>query len=254
MKKVFLVIIALILVLSSAVGLANELTKVYVFGKPLIISKDAAIIDGKLQTGGAAALIPESWEAGVVNDAVAATVRVTAYNGAGRSNTGGSGFNLSPEGLIITCAHVVDEAKSLRVAFHSGVSFPATVLALDSQKDLAVLSLELPRDNLPTVALGDALDLRVGDELVILGYPLGDYVVTPGVLSRLSPPALGDYRAPTLHLKAAVMKGNSGGPVINRAGAVVGVVSGSYNLQTDDQTIHYGVAVPINEAYRLLER
>ena len=252
MKKFFLILIALILILSSAAGIANEITKVYVYGKPFIINKDTAIIDGRIQSGVSTMPIPAGMEVETVSSAAAATVRVTAFAGAGRANTGGSGFNLSPEGLIITCAHVVDEAKSVRVTFRSGASFPVTVKAIDSQKDVAILSLDVPRDDLPAVALGDSLDVRVGDEIVILGYPLGDFLVTAGTIERLSPPAQGDYLAPTLHISAAVMQGNSGGPVLARDGKVVGIITGSYTRQTDSQTHRFGVAVPINEATRLL--
>ena len=254
MKNFFLVLFALVLVLSSAAGVANELTKVFKYGKPLIIGKDTVIIDGKIQTVDPAVSGADPLEDAAINNAARATVRVTANTGAGKLNNTGSGVNISPDGVIITCAHVIDEAVSVRVTFFNGRSFPAEVKATDKEKDLAVLILNRSRENLPVIALGDSWEVWAGDGITILGYPFGDFTITPGTIERLGFPSQGKYNAPTLHIRATVLKGNSGGPVIDHNGDVVGIIAGSYETEDDSQTSRFGVAIAINEVKPLINQ
>jgi len=251
MKRIVLVIIALALAVSSAAGLASEISKVYYQGKPLIIYKDIVIINGKLQTGVPLTISTDRAEEGAINNTAKATVRITAFTEAGRTNTAGSGVNISPEGLIITSAHVIVDAISVSVTFFNGRSFPAVITAIDHQMDIAVLSLGVPRDNLPAISLGNSHDVRVGDEITIFGYPLGDFSVTPGTISRTNVPR-GQYSVPSIHLDAIVLKGNSGGPVIDYYGNVIGIIVGSYYTEDEEQRVSSGVAIPIDEAKRLL--
>ena len=252
MQRIVLIFIALLLVISSAAGIISEISKVYLQGKPLVIGNDTAVIGGKIQTGVSVVVPPGYAAEGVIDNAVMATVRITAINEAGVPNSAGSGVSINPEGLIVTSAHVVDKAVSVNVTFFNGLSFPAGISEIDSDRDIAVLSLGVQRDNLPAISLGDSQNVSPEDKITILGYPLGDFSVTPGIISRTHVPS-GKYGGSTIQLDAIVLKGNSGGPVIDYNGNVIGIIVGSYYTEDPENRVQSGVAIPVDEAKLLLE-
>ena len=140
---------------------------------------------------------------------------------------GGSGFVVTPQGRIVTNAHVVDDADRVDVRFHGGELVRAEVVAVDPTRDLAVLQVD--RDGLPTVRLGSTDGVEVGDEVIAIGNALdivGEPTVTSGIVSALNRTiTLSDNTrlVRLIQTDAAINPGNSGGPLVNAAGEVIGV-------------------------------
>jgi serine protease Do len=138
----------------------------------------------------------------------------------------GSGFLIDPGGLIVTNAHVVEDADWVQVRLADGRRFQGKVVGQDGRVDLALVKID-GADNLPTLPIGDSNRVRVGEFVMALGHPFGlDQSVSFGIVSRKGRPL--DVAAPGfdfLQTDAAVNPGNSGGPLVNMAGQVVGVNS-----------------------------
>lgn len=139
-----------------------------------------------------------------------------------RSNALGSGFVVSGEGLIVTNNHVIDGADEIEVEFYSGARLPATLVGTDPTTDIAVLKVET--DNpLPFVKFGDSDAAEVGDWVLALGNPLGQgFSASAGIISAKSRALTGTYDD-FIQTDAAINRGNSGGPLFNLSGEVIGV-------------------------------
>ena len=138
----------------------------------------------------------------------------------------GSGFVIEPSGLIVTNAHVVEDANWLQVRLADGRRFNGKVIGQDSRVDLALVRID-GAANLPTLPLGDSNRLRVGEFVMAIGHPFGlEQSVSFGIVSRKGSPLT--VAAPGfdfIQTDAAINPGNSGGPLVNMAGQVVGVNS-----------------------------
>jgi len=159
----------------------------------------------------------------------------------------GSGFLIDRAGFILTNNHVIEAAQRITVTLADGRSFRAEVVGADAAIDVALLRIEGAAD-FPVAPLGNSDELRVGEWVCAIGNPLG-YVhsVTVGVVSfvgrKLFDPSLDDY----IQTDAAINFGNSGGPLINTRGEVVGI-----NSAVSSRTSSIGFAVPINQAVAVL--
>jgi serine protease Do len=138
----------------------------------------------------------------------------------------GSGFVIEPSGLIVTNAHVVEDADWLQVRLSDGRRFNGKVVGQDTRVDLALVRID-GASNLPTLPLGDSNRVRVGEFVLALGHPFGlEQSVSFGIVSRMGTPLT--VAAPGfdfIQTDAAINPGNSGGPLVNMAGQVVGVNS-----------------------------
>ena len=138
----------------------------------------------------------------------------------------GSGFLIDPNGLIVTNAHVVEDADYLQVRLADGRRFTGKVVGQDGRVDLALVRVE-GATNLPTLPIGDSNRLRVGELVMALGHPFGlEQSVSFGIVSRKGTPLT--VAAPGfdfIQTDAAINPGNSGGPLVNMAGQVIGVNS-----------------------------
>jgi S1-C subfamily serine protease len=159
----------------------------------------------------------------------------------------GSGVIIDKDGQVLTNAHVVDGAASLAIALDKGERLPARVMGLDPVLDIALLRAEV-RGPLPAARLGDSSALRVGDEVVAIGNPVGlDQTMTRGIVSGLNRLLPGVAEHPMVQTDAPINPGNSGGPLVDRCGTVVGI---NTFISEDAQSI--GFAVPINAAKSVL--
>ena len=157
----------------------------------------------------------------------------------------GSGFIVTPDGYIMTNAHVVDGATDVTVRLTDRREFTAKVVGSDKRTDIAVLKIDA--QNLPTVKIGDPSQLRPGEWVIAIGSPFGfDNSVTAGIVSGISRSLPQDNYVPFIQTDVAVNPGNSGGPLFNLAGEVVGI-----NSQIYSQTGGYmglSFAIPIDVA------
>ncbi|WP_299360357.1 DegQ family serine endoprotease [uncultured Paracoccus sp.] len=139
-----------------------------------------------------------------------------------RSTALGSGFVVSADGLIVTNNHVIDGADEIEVEFYSGGKLAAEVIGRDPNTDIAVLRVESDKP-LPFVSFGNSDDTRVGDWVLALGNPLGQgFSASSGIVSAKSRALTGTYDD-FIQTDAAINRGNSGGPLFNMDGEVVGV-------------------------------
>ena len=166
------------------------------------------------------------------------------------SNGGtGSGFIIAADGRLITNAHVVNGAETVRVTLKDGTSYEGKVLGTDSFTDVAVIKIDAT--DLPTVSMGNADALTPGEWAIAIGNPLGlDNTVTVGIVSALnrssSQVGVPDKRVKFIQTDAAINPGNSGGPLLNSKGEVIGINTA---IRADAQGL--GFAIPIGTAQRI---
>jgi serine protease Do len=160
----------------------------------------------------------------------------------------GSGFIVNPDGLVLTNAHVVADSDEVMVKLVDQREFKAKVLGTDPTTDVAVLKIEAK--GLPTVKLGDPAKTRVGDWVVAIGTPYGlDNTVTSGIVSAKSRSLPGDSVVPFIQTDAAVNPGNSGGPLFNMEGEVIGINSQIFSRSGGFQGLAF--AIPIDVALKV---
>jgi S1-C subfamily serine protease len=161
----------------------------------------------------------------------------------------GSGFILSTNGRLITNAHVVAGATSVKVTLKDGRTFEGRVVGTDPVTDIAAIEIEA--DNLPTVNLGKSADLIPGEWAIAIGNPLGlDNTVTVGIISALdrssSQVGVPEKRVSFIQTDAAINPGNSGGPLLNANGEVIGINTA---IRAGAQGL--GFAIPVETAERI---
>lgn len=161
----------------------------------------------------------------------------------------GSGFILTPDGFVMTNAHVVEGAEEVIVTLTDKRELKAKIIGADKRTDVAVVKIEAT--GLPHVRVGDVNRLKVGEWVMAIGSPFGlDNTVTAGIVSAKGRDT-GDY-LPFIQTDVAINPGNSGGPLINMRGEVVGINSQIYSRSGGFMGISF--AIPIDEATRVAEQ
>jgi len=164
---------------------------------------------------------------GVVEITVTTSAAASPFGGSGTAKAQGSGWVYNSSGNIVTNEHVVDGASSISVRFWNGKTYSASVVGTDKSTDLAVIKVDAPSSELHPLSVGNSADLQVGDGVVAIGSPFGlEETVTSGIVSALHRA----IEAPnnftindSVQTDAAINHGNSGGPLLNSQGQVVGV-------------------------------
>jgi len=163
----------------------------------------------------------------------------------------GSGFIISNDGYVVTNAHVVNGATEISVGLQDRREFSATLVGSDAASDIALLKLDAK--NLPVVKIGDSDDLTVGEWVLAIGSPFGfEHTATQGIVSALARSLPDDTYVPFIQTDVAVNPGNSGGPLFNTDGQVVGVNSQIYSRSGGYQGLSF--AIPINVAMSIAEQ
>ena len=190
----------------------------------------------------------------VYRDVVPATVFLSSSytTGSGRNSSIGSGFIVDEAGTVLTNAHVVEGAHTVMAKLYDGQRVRAEVLGVDSYSDVAVLRLTGVNGKVPFVQLGTSDALRIGQRALVIGNPFGlGFGLSTGILSGLNrlPPgvAFSEPRVPLIQTTAPINPGDSGGPLMNSDGRVIGITTA---MALGTQNI--GFAVPIDLAKEVL--
>ncbi|SSW73399.1 Periplasmic pH-dependent serine endoprotease DegQ [Achromobacter veterisilvae] len=163
----------------------------------------------------------------------------------------GSGFIVNSDGIILTNAHVVQDAKEVTVKLTDRREFKAKVLGSDPQTDVAVIKIDAR--NLPTVKVGDVGQLQVGEWVLAIGSPYGlENTATAGIVSAKGRSLPDDTSVPFIQTDVAVNPGNSGGPLFNDRGEVVGINSQIYSRTGGFQGLSF--SIPIDVAYKIKDQ
>ena len=164
----------------------------------------------------------------------------------------GSGIIMTEDGLIITNAHVIEDAQSVTVILQDETEYPATIIGQDQQTDLAVLKIQAT--GLTPAEFGDSDNLEVGEKAIAIGNPLGlEFAgsMTQGIISALGREVEVEGRTMTfIQTDAAINPGNSGGPLVNAYGQVIGITSAKISSEYAEGL---GFAIPINDALPIIE-
>ena len=181
-------------------------------------------------------------------------IQVTRPAAKGEDGSGlGSGVVVSAAGDILTSNHVIADAKTIKLTFADGSESPGEVVNQQPDQDIAVVRPTTPPATLVPAVLGDPRSIQVGSEAYVVGNPLGLYgSLSAGVVSGLDRSFKMPDSDTVLHgliqVDAAVNPGNSGGPLVNRNGQVVGIVAALINPTKQDVFVGIGLAVPIDVA------
>jgi S1-C subfamily serine protease len=214
-----------------------------------------------------ASQVPPPARSELVDQAVAPSIVLieserTAANGTGTGtpssapsagNTLGTGVVINDAGAVMTALHVVAGATTINLTFADGSKSTASIASQDPATDIAVLTPATPPATPAPATLGNPGSMRIGSEAYIVGNPFGLYgSLSSGVVSGLDR----SFKDPTsdhvfdglIQVDAAVNPGNSGGPLVNRNGQVVGIVTALINPTKQDVFIGIGLAVPVDDA------
>ncbi len=192
-----------------------------------------------------------------VNSTVGITVDIVTTNVFGQTVKGaaaGSGFVITEDGYIVTNYHVISDANSITVTFADGKSYPATLVGGEEGNDIAVIKIDAK--GLTPVVIGNSDNMRVGESVAAIGNPLGEltFSMTAGVISALNR-SITMSDGTTMNMiqtDSAINSGNSGGPLFNQYGEVIGIVSAKYSSSSGSYSGSasvegLGFAIPIND-------
>jgi len=166
----------------------------------------------------------------------------------------GSGSIIDTKGHLLTNHHVVAEAQKLEVTLGDGSKWPATWVGSDPDNDLAVIKIDVPREKLKVIPMGDSKNLRIGQKVLAIGNPFGlQRTLTTGIISSLGRTirsAAGTLIEDVIQTDAAINPGNSGGPLLNSDGEIIGINSAI--LSPSGGSVGIGFAIPVNTAKRVV--
>ncbi len=217
-------------------------------GKHFSVTDAATLPDSGTKTALSVSEIASS--VGPATVSINVEVAYSMYGQTGTAQASGSGFIVSSDGYIVTNNHVIEGAESVKVIIPGDTEpVDAEVVGTDTSTDVAVLKID--REDLPYVTLGDSSALQVGELAVAIGNPFGDLAgtVTAGVISALDREVtIGGQSYNLIQTDASINSGNSGGPLVNSYGEVIGIT----NAKVSDAE-GLGFAIPINDIKSVIE-
>ena len=194
-----------------------------------------------------------------VESCVSINVSSVGYNYFGQPTqtaSSGSGFVITADGYIVTNYHVISGGTGVEVTMNDGVTYTAEIIGSDEEYDIAVLKIQPGEKELRPVVLGSSDTLLVGDDVLAIGNPLGEltFSLSEGIVSCLNREINVDGTPFTMiQTTAAVNSGNSGGPLFNLYGEVVGIVSAKYSTSSSGTTVEgLGFAIPMEDVVELI--
>ena len=184
------------------------------------------------------------------------TTSTNIYGQVYQATSAGSGFVFTADGYIVTNHHVISGATQITVAFEDGKEYAATLIGSDASSDIALIKIEAT--NLPYVTIGSSSKLAVGDQVVAIGNALGElsFSLTVGYISGMDRDVSTDGTVMNMmQTDAAINSGNSGGPLFNARGEVVGINTAKYSGTTSSGASIEGIsfAIPIDDVIGMLE-
>lgn len=169
-----------------------------------------------------------------------------------RAQALGSGFIISPDGYIVTNNHVIANATGIKVTLDDGTELPGKLIGADPKSDLAVVKVEAKKD-LPTISWGDSDKLRLGDQVLAIGNPFGiGTTVTAGIVSARGRDLHSGPYDDFIQIDAPINHGNSGGPLVDNNGKVVGINTAIYS--PNGGSVGVGFAIPSDEAKTIVAK
>lgn len=194
-----------------------------------------------------------------VDSCVSINVSSTSYNFFGQavqSASSGSGFIITDDGYIVTNYHVISGGTEVSVTLNNGVTYAAQVVGGEEDYDIAVLKVDPGETKLQSVVIGQSSNLLVGEDIVAIGNPLGEltFSLSEGIVSCLNREINVDGTPfNMIQISAAVNSGNSGGPLFNTYGEVVGIVSAKYSSSSSGASVEgLGFAIPIDDVLYMI--
>ena len=210
-------------------------------------------------TGGEKLTYTEIYNANV-DSCVSINASATGYNffmQPVKTASSGSGFIITEDGYIVTNYHVIENSTDVEVTLDSGVTYTAQVVGGDESYDIAVLKVDPGEDKLQPVVLGTSSSLQVGDEIVAIGNPLGEltFSMSEGIVSCVNREINVDGTPfNMIQITAAINEGNSGGPLFNIYGEVVGIVSAKYSSSSSGNSVEgLGFAIPMDDVGSMIK-
>ncbi len=164
----------------------------------------------------------------------------------------GSGFLISKDGLIVTNHHVIDDANDITVSLHDGVKYKAKVIGIDKKTDIALLKIN-PNKELKFATFGDSQESRIGEWVIVIGNPYGlGGSVSLGIVSARGRDINNGQNDEFIQTDAAINKGNSGGPMFNTRGEVIGISTAIFS--PSGGSVGIGFATPSNTAMQVVKQ
>ena len=208
--------------------------------------------------GGEKLSYPEIYAANV-DSCVSINVSSTGYNFFGQavqSASSGSGFIITTDGYIVTNYHVISGGTNVTVTLNNGTTYNAAVIGGEEDYDIAVLKVDPGEEALQAVVLGESGDLLVGEDVLTIGNPLGEltFSMSEGIVSCLDREINVDGTPfNMIQITTAVNSGNSGGPLFNTYGEVVGIVSAKYSSSSNGASVEgLGFAIPMDDVLSMI--
>ncbi|SMF68999.1 serine protease Do [Xaviernesmea oryzae] len=169
-----------------------------------------------------------------------------------RAEALGSGFVITPDGYIVTNNHVIDNATSIKVTLDDGTELPAKLVGADAKSDLAVVKIDAPKP-LATIVWGDSDKLNAGDQILAIGNPFGiGTTVTAGIVSARGRDLHSGPYDDFIQIDAPINHGNSGGPLVDLQGKVVGINTAIYS--PNGGSVGVGFAIPSDQAQKVVAK